>query len=541
MQIDGDGDGLPDDAPLTLVNQIIAGGGNPADYLVASAGSPSGYVLRNPIFTLFPGGYNPDFGADIKDFSFVVGARGETGGGLSWDIRGRFAENEVAYVLSESINPSLGRLSPTSFRPGTLTQEETGFNADFVRSVPVDALYTPLNLAFGLEFRKETYKIGAGDQASRESGPTAAVFGVGSDGFQGFPTESAGSFSSDSWAAYIDLEANVTENFTSGLALRAEDYDEFGSTFDWKLVGRYDFNPQFALRATASTGFRAPTPGQINTLNVTTSADASGNLVPSGTFPVNHPVALALGAQPLTPEESRNFTFGAIFRPMGDLFVTLDYYSVNIEDRLALRNVTIGPAEVTLLTAAGVPNAALLNGSLVNFFVNAFESEVSGFDLAVTNQFDVGPGRLSIDLRHNMSELEVKRVAPNTINASRVFDLENQVPENRTTFTTIYETGPFSGWVRLNNYGSWQSTGGLFSPGDASDASSYGSELLVDLEANYSLGDSFRVSIGGENVFDRYPDPEQDPVLQFLGVRHSLTSPFGFNGRFLYARVSGRF
>lgn len=540
LQIDSDGDGLPDPAPQSLVNGIITSGLNPADYLVPDITSPSGFVLRNPIFTLFPGGYNPDFGADIKDFSFVGGIRGETAGGWSWDIRGRFAENEVAYVLSESINPSLGRLSPTSFRPGTLTQEETGFNADFVRSVPFDALYSPLNVALGLEIRRETYKIGAGDSASRENGPTAAVFGVGSDGFQGFPIESAGSFSSNSRAGYVDLEANVTERFTSGLALRAEDYSEFGSTFDWKVVGRFDFTDQFALRATVSTGFRAPTPGQINTLNVTTSADANGNLVPSGTFPVNHPVALALGAQPLGPEESENFTFGAIFRPMGDWFVTLDYYRINIEDRLALRNITIGPAEVAQLDAAGVPDAALLNGSLVNFFVNAFESEVTGVDLAVSNQFDVGAGQVSVDLRHNMSDQEVKRVAPNSINESRVFDLENQVPGNRTTFTTTYRTGSLSAWVRLNNYGSWKSTGGLFSPGDASDASNYGSELLVDLEVSYAWR-NFQLSVGGENVFDTFPDPEQDPVLQFLGVRHSLTSPFGFNGRFLYAKLSGRF
>lgn len=205
LQIDNDGDGVPDDAPQQLVDDINNAGLNPDDYLVPDPGSPSGYVLRNPIFDLFPGGYNPDFGADITDFAVVIGAKGETGGGWNWDARGRFAENEVEYVLSETINPSLGILSPTSFRPGTLTQEETSLNLDLVKPFDVGVFASPLNVAYGFEFRNETYKIGAGDLASREVGPTAAVFGLGSDGFQGFPVDSAGSFDIASSAAYLEI------------------------------------------------------------------------------------------------------------------------------------------------------------------------------------------------------------------------------------------------------------------------------------------------------------------------------------------------
>lgn len=542
LQIDNDGDGLPDAAPQSLVDDITAQGLDPADYLVADAGSPSGYLLRNPIYTLFPGGYNPDFGADITDYAVVFGARGELANDWSWDARARMASNEVDYVLSETINPSLGALSPTSFRPGTLTQEESSLNVDFVKPVELEALESPLNVAFGFELRNETYEIGAGDEASRAVGPTAAVFGLGSDGFQGFPLESQGSFESDSTAAYVDLEANLTERFSGGLAARFEDYDTFGSTADWKVSGRYEFTEAFAIRATANTGFRAPTPGQINTLNVTTTADPNGNLIPSGTYPVNHPVAVALGAQPLDPEESTNYTIGFVYQPAGNTWITLDYYDISIEDRLALRNVTIGPDEVAALDAAGVPDANLFLGSLANFFVNAFDSDVTGLDLSITSDFTVGPGRLLVDFRHNYNKLEVTRVAPNTINASRVFDLENQVPNNRSTLTFTYQTPKlFSGLLRLNHYGSWESTGGLFSPGDASDASSYGGELLVDVETTFTFADNYDFTLGAENVFDTYPDEEQDPVLQFLGVKYSLTSPFGFNGGFYYARFTARF
>lgn len=538
LQIDNDGDFLPDDAPQSVVDDIVGQGLNPDDYLVPDPASPSGYVLRNPIHTLFPGGYNPDFGADLTDFGIAVGLRGDITDTLSWDARVRYGENEADYTLSESINPSLGRLSPTSFRPGTLTQEESGLNIDFVKTFAD----SPLNLAFGGELRNETYEIGAGDPASIEAGPTAAIFGVGSDGFQGFTVESAGDFESDSWAAFVDVETDLTDRLSGAIAFRYEDYDEFGDTFDWKVSARYDFTDSFAIRATANTGFRVPTPGQVNTLNVTTTSDASGNLIPNGTYPVLHPVALALGAVPLEPEESESYTFGFVWTPRGTTSITVDYYHIKIDNRVALLTNTIGPAEVALLTAAGIPNANLLLNSNANFFVNGFDSEIDGLDLAITSTFAVGGGDLLVDLRHNFNEQSVSNVTPDTINASRVFDLENQVPENSSVLTFDYSTGGFfSGLLRFNYYDDWRTTAGLFSPGDASDQYSYGGEILVDLEARFTFGDRYAVTIGGENIFDTLPEDEQDPTSRFLGVRPSLTSPFGFNGAFWYLRAGANF
>jgi iron complex outermembrane receptor protein len=540
--VDTDGDFIPDPASQALVDDITNAGLNPSDYLTADAGSPSGFVLLNPIHTMFPGGYNPDFGAAISDFAVLAGIAGDTDGGLSWDARVRFAEAEADYTLSESINPSLGGLSPTSFSPGKLTQEETGVTVDFVLPVDVDAFASPLNFAFGVGWRNETYDIGAGDQASIEAGPVF-IFGVGSDGFQGFPNESAGSFDDDSYAAYIDLETDITERFSAGVALRYEDYDSFGSTFDWKLSGRIEINDQFALRGTVNTGFRAPTPGQVNTLNVTTSADAMGNLIPSGTYPVNHTVAQVLGSRPLEPEESTSFTVGAVWQPWDNTSITLDYYDISIDDRLALLGPnTISAQDVLDLTAAGVPNATLLLGSLASYFANSFDSEVTGVDLAITTDFDVGPGDLLVDFRHNYNTQDVSNVVANTINASRVFDLENQVPEHRTMLSFNYQTdGMFGGYLRLNRFGEWKSTGGLFSPGDASDVATYDSEILVDAEVSLNFAERFTFTLGGENIFDVEPDNEQDFVLGILGVSKAITSPFGFNGGFWYARLMAEF
>ncbi len=535
--VDSDGDFLPDNAPQSLVDDIIADGLTPSDYLTADAGSPSGFVLLNPIASQFPGGYNPNFGAEITDIAFVGGIRGETAGGFSWNLRGRFAEAEVEYVLSDSINPSLGGLSPTTFRPGTLTQEETSFNADFVQTFDVANLASPLNFAFGLEWRDETYKIGAGDAASIDSGPVF-IFGVGSDGFQGFPRESAGSFGSDSIALYVDVEADLSDRFSGGAAVRYEDYDTFGNTFDWKLSGRLEVTDQLALRATINTGFRAPTPGQINTLNVTTSADASGNLIPSGTYPVGNPVAEVLGSQPLRPEESQALTVGAVLQPLDNTSFTIDVYRIEIDDRLALLGPnTIQASDVPALREAGVQMPDLLVGSLASYFANAFDSEVTGIDVAITSDFDLDAGLLTLDLRHNYNTQEVSNVESNTINASRVFDLENQVPDQRTTLTADFRTDElFGGYLRINRFGDWRSTGGLFSPGDASDQSSYGSEILVDVEVNFTFAENYSIAVGGENIFDVEPDDEQDGILQILGVDKSITSPFGFNGGFWYLR-----
>ncbi|MEO2176522.1 MAG: TonB-dependent receptor [bacterium] len=480
---------------------------------------------------------SPLFGADISDYTILFGARGESSIGFTWDIRARSAENEVDYVLNGSINPSLGRLSPTSFGPGTLTQEENSINGDFVMA----SSSSPMNLGFGFEWREETYKIGAGDAASIEVGPTFAQFGVGSDGFQGSSLESAGSFDSASYALYVDVETDLTDQLSGAIAVRFEDYDEFGSTVNWKISGRYAFTDNFAVRATANTGFRAPTPGQVNTLNVTTTSDSSGNLIPNGTYPVDHPVSLTLGSKPLDPEESLSFTLGLVWSPTQRTSITLDYYDIEIDDRIALLSNTIDAATVADLVAAGFPNANLLQGSNANFFVNGYTSNITGIDFALTSAYELGRGSLGVDFRHSYNQHEVSDVESGSVGVDRVYDLENQVPEHNTVLSLNYNLGNFDGLLRINRFGDWSTTGGLFGPGDASDATDYGSVTLVGIEASYTFADHYTVTVGGDNIFDEYPDKEKNGVLDFLGVRHAITSPFGFNGAFWYLRASAAF
>ncbi len=178
-----------------------------------------------------------------------------------------------------------------------------------------------------------------------------------------------------------------------------------------------------------------------------------------------------------------------------------------------------------------------------SFFVNGYDSEIEGIDLAITSGFDLGGGDLVVDFRHNYNTQEVSDVDTGTINAARVFDLENQIPENRSLLSFNWASGGmFGALLRLNYYDGWQSTGGLFDDGAPPLATfDYGSTLLVDAEVSMTFNDMFTVTLGGENLFDEYPDDEGDATLDALGVTYAVTSPWGFNGGFYYLRLSAGF
>ncbi|GAA5083155.1 TonB-dependent receptor plug domain-containing protein [Lysobacter panacisoli] len=541
--VDADGNGVADPVAQSIVDDIRAQGLNPADFLTANAASPSGFIALNPIYVLFPGGYTPTFGATVDDYEGVFGAKGETGAGLRWDVSLRQGENEMVYTMTNSINPSLGRLSPTSFEPGHLIQLERGANADFAWPWQNDVFASPVNIAFGGEWREETYKIGTGDAASYTAGPTGALFGVGSDGFQGDSPEASGDFSQYSRAAYLDVEADLIERWTVGVAGRYEDSSAFDSTFDWKVSTRFEFTDAFAMRATVNTGFRTPTPGQLNTLDVTTTADSTGTLVPLGTFPVNSEAAIALGAQPLDAEESFAYSAGMVYAPNDVFTLTLDYYNIEVDDRIALQtiNVADGSPEQQALIDAGVPGAELLRQ--VSYFVNGFDSTVQGVDLVATYRADFASwGTGVFDFRHSYNKQEVDSVAviPGTatpvIDAERVADLENQLPNNRSVITFDWR----SPWnvnftARANYYDSWED----FTFGEKGE---FGSEWLFDLAVSFSLyQDKLHITVGGNNIFDNYPDKETNSTLNFLGAQYPLSSPFGFNGGEWYVKASYEF
>jgi len=252
-------------------------------------------------------------------------------------------------------------------------------------------------------------------------------------------------------------------------------------------------------------------------------------------------VAQALGAVPLQTEKSKNLSLGLVWDPRDNVSVTLDYYKIKIDNRIGLIAKTVTQATVDKLVAANYPNAQLLLNSAANYFGNAFGSDVDGIDFVIDSRYKLGDGTLNIDFRYNYNKQDIVNVKPGTINPDFVYDFKNQVPKNRATLSFDYALGRIDAVARVNYYGGWSTTGGLFGNGDASDAVSYGSKALLDLEARYKFNDTFSFAVGGDNVFNTHPDKEKNGTLAFLGSQYAVTSPFGFNGAFWYARIKATF
>ena len=511
-----------------------------------SAGGP----LANECFAfneLFPGGFTPRFGGEIVDESLIAGIRGEFGGGLTYDVSAGYGSSEVEYKIQNTVNASLGPNTPTSFTPGINHQTDTNFNIDFAYPLAIGAFASPLNVAFGFEYREEEFEVVKGDLASYQIGPLATQgFSSGSNGYSGFGPQSEGTFSRDNIAVYLDLEADVTEKLVLGAAVRWEDFSDFGTTTNGKLSARYNITDNFALRATASTGFRAPTPGQANIVRTITQI-VGGVLNETGVLPPTNPIAQSLAtiasdgaatAKPLDPEESFNWTIGTTFSA-GALDVTIDYFTIDLEDRIALSGlITIDrtdPAQLAILnalSAAGVPGSTTLTA--FQFFTNDFETTTQGVDIVASLPFEFAGGNSSLSLAFNWTDTELKEITA-LADATRKIQLEDQLPSYRAILTGTHSMGPWRFLARASYYDSYIVAVDI-QPGFDGE---YGAEVLFDLEAAYTFADKYTITIGGQNVFDEYPD--EYPFAGQVGNIYPTASPIGFNGGFFYARLNVSF
>jgi iron complex outermembrane receptor protein len=468
---------------------------------------------------MFPGGFTPQFGGDVKDYSAIVGVRGQTEKRLSWGASAGFGSNEVDFFITNTVNASLGPDSPTEFDPGLYRQEEV--NVNLRAGYPISS---SVHLAGGLEWRDEKFTIGVGQTESWVNGPFADQgFSAASNGFPGFAPISEGSWSRSNFAGYVDAEAGRGSNWTLGAAARLEHFDDFGTTLNGKLSGRYEFNPNLALRASVSTGFRAPTPGQSNAYNVSTQFDlVLMDLVNNGTIPSISRVAALRGGEPLEAEKSRNYSAGFIARA-GRFSVTTDLFRVDLRDRLAVtQNFALTPAEVQGLLAEGITSAA----SIANFrfFTNDFETTTQGIDVVGTYT----AGDTDVHLLFNHTDTEVTAFNPDTLSEGRILQLEQALPTTRAAVALTQTLNKLRLMGRVSTYSGWY---------DADDAYLYeGSHVLVDLEAGYKLGSRTTLVVGGTNVLNHYPE-ENPGARAGVGNQYSQYTPFGFNGAFWYGRL----
>ena len=505
-----------------------------------------------------PAGFVPRFGGTNEDTAFAIGARGsfDVGTGLNYDLSAQRGSNKTEFYIRNTINGSLGPNTPRDFVPGGQEQTETVYNLDLSYGFEV-GLASELNVAVGAEYREEEFDLFAGDPASYALGPLASQgFSSSSNGFGGFPNDT--SAEQDNTAFYVDVETDITDRLTVQAAVRYEEFSNFDNTTNYKLAGLFHVTDSLRLRAAFSTGFHAPTAGQANITNVTTQ-NVNGTLVDQGTLPL-FSAAGQLGADyiaatnggagrpELGPEEAENFSFGVGF-DIGASTWTIDYYDIDVEDRIALgANVdflaalnytgggtsygTVGEA-LTGLDAAGVINRQDFIGlddlAEFRFFSNSFDTRTKGVDLVGNMNFDLMSGFSTITVAFNYNDTEVTdRGSINPISEGRVEALEELLPNVKGNVAWSHTQGKWRTLLRANYYGGWKST----SNGYNVDAAT-----LVDAQVSYQLTDSLELTAGVDNLFDEYPDKTPNPGG--LGQLYPEDSPFGFNGGTWY--LQGRY
>ncbi len=538
---------------------------------------------------MFPGGFTPQFYGKVIDYSFLGGLEGELAGGIMYDISGRFGHDEIQYTLKNTVNPSMGPDSPTSFHPGDLINEETQFQADFSKEIDA-GLYMPVLFAFGLSYMDESYELVGGDEdsytagdfatadpfdfcnddgtatteglaviaagstldCSNEDDPVYTAVGVGSNGFPGYSPAYSGTYDRDSYAAYIDVSADITEKLFMQAAVRYEDYSDFDSETVWKLAGRYRLTDDFGIRASVGTGFRAPTPGQQGTTNVSTRLP-EGLPVATGLFPAGGAVAQALGAEELKPETSTNYTLGFTY-DLGSLSMTLDYYRIDLEDRMyAVSTMSVStymPTDTSdedyesdldaynnylALEEAGVSGANTIGG--VFFFQNLFDTRTEGVDFVTSYNMESELGHTTYTLSVNYNKTEITEDATGLFNAEDAFDLENGNPEFRGVFTVKHSMDALTLVARANYYGSYENSDGSST---ITKIQEFSPEVLMDLEASYAFSDSLSLSVGARNIFDNYPDKDETGDA-CCGEVYRSDSIVDWQGGYYYMRLTAAF
>tara|TARA_R110001583_G_scaffold6086_2_gene31767 strand:+ start:3239 stop:5818 length:2580 start_codon:yes stop_codon:yes gene_type:complete len=491
-----------------------------------------------------PGGFTPNFGGNIVDTSITMGTRGELDNGVMYDFSGSVGLNESSYVIYDTFNPSLGAESPRDFNPGKHRQLEKTVNIDFNKDIDVD-MFDALMVAGGYEWHAESFEVTAGDTASFEVGPyTDQGFGIGSNGFPGFKPASAGVNSRQNYALYVDVEAQVTEDLLIGTALRYEDYSSFGSDTNYKITGQYNITDDFSVRGSISTGFRAPTVGQANYSNLQTEL-SEGKLVDTALLPATNPIAIELGATELTPEQSQSYTLGAVWN-VGDVFLTLDYYNISVDDRVSKStSYTLSDENKIALKNADVANVDSIQQ--VSFFTNDFDTTTTGIDFIGNYSTELFNGDSTFSLAYNYNKTEVNRFSEDVTGSFKVSRLENDLPNHRATLTWSQSWDEVSFLLRGNYYGEYQ---GVHVDYDAT-VNTGESAITLDAEVSYFINDSFTVSIGAQNLLDQQATEinftEQGAadcggcVNNNWGGKYYETSPFGFNGGFYYVKASYNF
>jgi len=474
----------------------------------------------------------PQINQYSKDRSLVAGVKGNTDNGWTWDLSLNHGENTLDFHTRNSINYSLGATSPRSFYDGTLKYQQDIFNADLTKSLDWGLAY-PVTLSFGGEYRREKWDQNPGELNS--------YTGTGAQGFAGFTPTNEVHTDRHNYAVYAGLEADLTEKFSAGITGRYEDYSDFGDRFSGKLSARYAFTDKVALRATASSGFRAPSLPQQG-YQAVTSQFTNGVFVERGTFPTTSQAAQALGASPLKAETSTSYSLGLVLQPIDRLYVTVDAYQIDIDNRIALSSsITTNAASSALLAGLGLPQVTAFS-----YFTNGLDTRTRGVDFVSSYTVPFSASSLELTAAYSYNDTEVQRVGgtpavfgtlgltQSLIGRDEIGRVEDSYPHDKTILSGTWRSDHWELGLAATRYGKFT----VRNSATAARDQTYGDKWVLDASASYKPSANWTLTVGADNLLNEYPDRTEDLQNSTFGMLpYSNYSPFGFNGAYVYGRI----
>ncbi|TPG43505.1 TonB-dependent receptor [Sphingomonas koreensis] len=501
-----------------------------------SAAFPRVRTNPNNVASIYPDGFLPLIQTKSRDFTGTGGIKGAIG---DWDtsLTASYGKDKIDFATLHSLNATYGADSQTSFKDGSLAYDQFVTNLDLSHDYSLGG-DSDVTVAAGAEYRREGYKITAGEHASYDRGPLDANTALtgGAQGFIGFSPANEVDQHRDNVSGYLDLEGKFS-TISIGLAGRVEHYSDFGTTANGKLSARWDITPSFALRGGVQTGFRAPSLQQEYFTSIA-SVVQDGVILETGTYPSVSDTAKGLGGLPLEPEKSTNFSAGFVFRK-GPFNLSVDGYQITVRNGLTLSENLGKTADNTqlndILDSLGVQAA--------RFFINGVKTRARGVDVIANYRLHTDTaGLFDFTLAGNYNDIQVLKFPTNTaVNLDMppvLFarttkkTIEDGTPPYKVTGTLDWSLADVGITLRGTYYGDAVQPGSV----EANDLHT-GKSLITDLEFRVTAGDQYHFAVGANNLFDVYPN--KVPIaLDSTGVTaFPFYSPYGFNGRYLYVRV----
>jgi iron complex outermembrane receptor protein len=521
----GDPRALDTGVALDAAYPILPGTDAYGSLIMSRRDSYSAPTFRLPgTSVLYPGGFLPQVNPLIWNATAIAGVRAAIDGGFSIDLSNSYGYNHSRFDVGNTANNALGAASPTEFHSGALRYSQDTVNLTVTHAIPGDVL--PGTLAGGVEYRHELYQIAPGDPVSYQNG--------GAQGFPGFAPRIPVDNSRNAGSAFLDAEANPLHWLTLGASGRYDHYSDFGRAITWKGSVRAALTEGIALRGSLGTGFRSPSLQQQFFSSVVSQINAAGALLRTGTYQVGDPIAQALGATPLRPEKSRDYSAGVTAQPLPGLLLTADWYRIDVNDRIILGDQLSGTAVTAILRSYGITDV-----QQVQFFTNAAHTRTDGYELS--GAYTTGLGQttsLQTAAQFGQYHTKLLRLDPNPIlpalpllgTISKGLLISAQPRNKLTSSVTLTHV-----WLALtadvDRYGPWTSA-------PLGTVQSFSAKTAVDLSAEVKLGPHAAVSVGAMNVTNTYPDLVRG--AQALGLSYGDEAPFGVNGRayFIALRVT---